>query len=96
MLKYRKVSYSNCVLGKGRKKRKKGTYILVTYLIGNWTMRSDNSYRGPEFEFVEEHEPDDDASSNMSDKDDDEDDPLELLESPSEDDESPSSMIIQP
>lgn len=42
-------------------------YKLMTYLMGSWDMRSDNSNIGPLLECEEEHE--EDASSTKSDED---------------------------
>ena len=58
-------------------------FVQATYLMGNWAMSSDNSYKGPlECEEDREYEVDEDASSTMSD---DDVDPLEILESSRED-----------
>lgn len=58
-------------------------FVQETYLMGNWAMSSDNSYKGPlECEEDKENEVDEDASSTMSD---DDVDPLEILESSRED-----------
>lgn len=58
-------------------------FVQATYLMGNWAMSSDNSYKGPlECEDDKEYEVDEDASSTMSD---DDVDPPEILESSRED-----------
>lgn len=58
-------------------------FVQATYLMGNWAMSSDNSYKGPlECEEDREYEVDEDASSTMSD---DDVDPPEILESSRED-----------
>lgn len=61
----------------------KKLFLQATYLMGNWAMSSDNSYKGPlECEDDKEYEVDEDASSTMSD---DDVDPPEILESSRED-----------